>query len=76
MTKDYYIDSNLFLPILEHQRNEFFHSLNALLIDGRYKLAEFEDKNYNCMSYIESALEYLMKIASVFDVDLNELERR
>lgn len=65
MTKKYYIDSDLFLPILEHQRNEFFNSLNAPLVDGKYIL-EFEDKNYNCMPYLEAALDSKIQGLSFF----------
>lgn len=65
MIEDYYIESDIFKPILEHQRNEFFRSLNAPLIEGKYRL-EFEDKNYYCMPYLESALESKVQGLSFF----------
>lgn len=55
MTK-YSLQSEIFTPIIESQRKEFFDSLNVPLKECVFTL-DYTDKNYNCMPYLDAALE-------------------
>lgn len=54
--KKQYIKEETFLPITESQRIDFFDSLGVKPINGKLELT-FNDKNYNCMPYLESVLD-------------------
>jgi DNA (cytosine-5)-methyltransferase 1 len=57
MSKKYiYLEKNTFAPIIDTQRTEFFESLQLAERNGIYKIA-FDDKNYNCMPYLDSVLD-------------------
>ena len=60
-----YINKNEFLPIMEAQRKVFFDSLNSLEKDGVYTLP-FDDRNYECMPYLESVLSSKIQGLSFF----------
>lgn len=64
MTK-YSLQSEIFTPIIESQRKEFFDSLNVPLKECVFTL-DYTDKNYNCMPYLDAALESKIQGLSFF----------
>ena len=61
----YSLQSDIFTPILESQRNEFFDSLNVPLKKGEFTF-DYYDKNYSCMPYLEAALDSNIQGLSFF----------
>ena len=53
---NYILEENIFRPIIESQRQEFYSSLGVRCHNGEFKLS-FKDKNYKCQPYLESVRE-------------------
>lgn len=61
----YFIYKNSFSEIIDSQRIDFFKSLGMKDKNGVFSL-HFEDKNYNCMPYLESVLDSKIQGLSFF----------
>ena len=59
------IDKKTFSPIIDTQRTAFFESLNLIEKNGTYEIY-YEDKNYLCKPYLETALQSKIQGLSFF----------
>lgn len=62
---NYILEENIFRPIIESQRQEFYSSLGVRCNNGVFKLS-YKDKNYKCQPYLESIRESKFQGLSFF----------
>lgn len=63
--KQYKLYEQEFIPIIEHQRINFFESLGVKNNKGSFTIG-YTDKNYNCMPFLESVLDSKIQGLSFF----------
>ena len=59
------IDKKIFSPIIESQRTDFFDSLKLEEKNGTYEIS-YQDKNYLCNPYLETAMQSKIQGLSFF----------